>query len=139
MMQSTDVKLSDIQPGPIPHAELPPELTERIKAFKAILGYVDPSSLEYATDNFKRDMHPEPQVEVWERIARAYQALIRCHHIADHQMRREDHVNTVLGATNCPEQPQRTNSCRPFSCPIVGEARHLPSQQSGVLSPHLAR
>jgi hypothetical protein len=38
MMQSTDVKLSDIQPGPIPHAELPPELTERIKAFKAILG-----------------------------------------------------------------------------------------------------
>jgi hypothetical protein len=41
MMQSTDVKLSDMQPGPIPHAELPPELTERIMAFKAILGYVD--------------------------------------------------------------------------------------------------
>jgi hypothetical protein len=48
MMQSTDVKLSDIQPGPIPQAELPPELTERIKAFKAILGDVDPSSLEQA-------------------------------------------------------------------------------------------
>ena len=44
-----------------------------------------------------------------------------------------------MSATNCPEQPQRSNSCRPFSCPIVGEAHHLPFQQSGVLSPHSAR
>ncbi len=34
-------------------------MTERIKAFKAILGDVDPSSLEQAADDFKRDMHPE--------------------------------------------------------------------------------
>jgi hypothetical protein len=34
MLQSTDVKLSDIQPWAIRPAELPPEFTERIKAFK---------------------------------------------------------------------------------------------------------
>jgi hypothetical protein len=58
MMQSTDAKLSDIQPGPIRHAELPPELTERIKAFKAILGDVDPSSLEQDFPRMARNTGP---------------------------------------------------------------------------------
>jgi hypothetical protein len=56
-----------------PQTELTPEQVERIRAFKEILGSNDPSSLEEALANFSRDHDPEPEIAVWEHIARVWQ------------------------------------------------------------------
>jgi hypothetical protein len=37
----------------------------------------DHTSLEQAIENFRRDLHPEPEIRLWERIARVYQAELR--------------------------------------------------------------
>jgi hypothetical protein len=49
------------------------EQIERIRAFKEILREHDRVTLEQAVDNFRRDAHPEPEIQLFERIARVYQ------------------------------------------------------------------
>lgn len=85
------IKVSDIQPGPVRHLVLPAALVDRIRAYKQILGDADPTSLDRAIDNFKRDANPERELEIWERIASIYQAFAynlrqtprRLHDLAD--------------------------------------------------------
>ena len=45
-----DGTLADLQPGPVQHATLAPELIERIKAYKKILGDADPASIHEVID-----------------------------------------------------------------------------------------
>ena len=66
------VDTATMKPGPIQHEQLSDEQLRRITHLHEILAEVDPSSLETWTDNFKRDMHPDQEIAVWERIARAY-------------------------------------------------------------------
>jgi len=55
-----------------PRTELTPDQVERIRAFKEILGENDPSTLEEALHNFRCDQNPEPEIVVWENIARVW-------------------------------------------------------------------
>jgi hypothetical protein len=66
------VDTATLKPGPIQHEELSAEQLRRIEHLHELLAEVDPSSLETWTDNFKRDMHPDKEIAVWERIAKAY-------------------------------------------------------------------
>jgi hypothetical protein len=88
-MISKKVSLSDLTPGPIRHATLPAALIERIKAYKKILGDTDPGSLDAVIDNFKRDLNPDKEVAVWERIAHVFQNFTTGHDITDGGRRRE--------------------------------------------------
>ena len=56
---------------------------DRIKAFKAILSDVDPTPIETAIDNFKRDTHPEQEIAIWERIANTYHLFLSHNPISD--------------------------------------------------------
>jgi hypothetical protein len=68
------VKIEDIKFNPtFRHATLPAPLTERIKNFMAILTEVFDKPLQEVIDGFRRDAHPEREVEVWEKIAHHYQ------------------------------------------------------------------
>jgi hypothetical protein len=88
-MTSKNISLSDLRPGPIRHATLPPDLIARIKAYKQLLGSTDPESVDQAIDNFKRDLNPDKEVALWERIARAFHNFITRHAIIDRARRRE--------------------------------------------------
>ena len=66
------VDTATLKPGPIQHEQLSDEQLRRITHLHEILAEVDPSSLETWTDNFKRDMDPDKEIAVWERIAKAY-------------------------------------------------------------------
>ena len=46
----------------------------RVRKITAALGEVDHSPLEKWVDDFKRDVNPDREIEVWESIARAYTA-----------------------------------------------------------------
>jgi hypothetical protein len=72
----TQLQPLDLHKGPIRHPVLPDSFLGRIKAFKAVLSDVDPTSLETAIDNFKRDTHPEEELAICERIANTYQLFI---------------------------------------------------------------
>jgi hypothetical protein len=80
---------SDLHKGPIRHPVLPDSFLGRIKAFKAVLRDVDPTSLETAIDNFKRDTHPEEELAIWERIANTYQLFISHNPSSDPAIKKE--------------------------------------------------
>jgi hypothetical protein len=85
----TPLQPSELHKGPIRHPVLPESYVDRIKTFKAILSDVDPTSIETAIDNFKRDTHPEEEIAIWERIANTYQLFLSHNPISDPAIRKE--------------------------------------------------
>jgi hypothetical protein len=71
-MSHSNISLDELEPGPIRHAELSPDLVARIKNLHLALDEVYPSSLADWLDDFRRDLHPEQEVVWWERLAQCY-------------------------------------------------------------------
>lgn len=92
------VKISDLQEGPIRHSVLPEAMVGRIKAFKDILGEVDNTTFEKTVDNFKRDLNPEKELEIWERIASTFQMYLAHNPTNDPEIRKEVFA-VVVGAS----------------------------------------
>ena len=74
MSEPEYVDLSQLRPGPIRHKSLPPELLQPIKAVYDVIGKWSGMTLEQFEIGFMRDMHPENEVAVWCRIAKAWLA-----------------------------------------------------------------
>ncbi len=64
-----------IQQGPTLHEALPDVLLTRIKNVQAIFADVDGTPLDKWIDDFKRDLHPEDNVKIWEDMAIAYESF----------------------------------------------------------------
>lgn len=60
-----------LRPSP-ERSRLSPEQVARIRRFKATLGAHDTATLEETLSNFARDADPEPEIVIWERIARVF-------------------------------------------------------------------
>jgi len=75
-MDIRQVKISDIQEGPIRHQTLSDTFVQRVKDFKQALSEVELTPLENTLENFQRDMHPERELKIWERMASTYQWTI---------------------------------------------------------------
>jgi hypothetical protein len=67
-----NMKLKDLRPGRIQHESLPDELLETIHAIYEAIGPFLSMNLEQWELGFMRDMHPEREVAVWCRIAKAW-------------------------------------------------------------------
>ena len=65
-----------VEQGPIQHKSLPPELVARIERVHAIFADVDGTPLEKWLDDFKRDLHPDENVRIWEDMAVAYEKYL---------------------------------------------------------------
>jgi hypothetical protein len=85
----TPLQPSELHKGPIRRPVLPESYVDRIKAFKAILSDVDPTPLETAIDNFKRDANPEEELAIWERIANTYQLFLSHNAVSDPAISKE--------------------------------------------------
>lgn len=97
-MTEKNIPISVLQPGPVRHPQLAPDLIERINAFKQILAEVDTTSLDQAIDNFKRDQHPAREVAICDRIASTYQ-LYLSHNPTEDLSTKKDIYRVVLGAS----------------------------------------
>lgn len=64
--------IESIKPGPIRHKNLHPLYVNSIRLIRASLFDVYPKSLEFWLDGFKRDLNPEREIAIWERIATVY-------------------------------------------------------------------
>jgi hypothetical protein len=65
---------STIQPGQIRRDSLTAEQMERVRKLQAVFVEVDGQSVEQWVDNFKRDLNPDRELEIWESMAKAYTA-----------------------------------------------------------------
>jgi hypothetical protein len=74
MSEPEHVDLSQLRPGPIRHKTLPPHLLEQVKAVFDVIGPYIGMTLEQFEVGFMRDMHPEREVGLWIRIAKAWLA-----------------------------------------------------------------
>jgi len=92
------INISELQAGPVRHLELPTAMIERIAAFRKILADVDTTPLQTSIENFKRDQHPEKELEVWERIAKMYQ-LFLAHNPTDDLATKTEVYRVLLGAS----------------------------------------
>ena len=59
-------------PGPIRHENLTDLQISRIKILQKTFEQVDPTPLEKWLEDFKRDLRPDREIEIWEAMAQTY-------------------------------------------------------------------
>ena len=69
------INLRDLKPSSRRHETLPVNLYVRARLVHQILANVIRQTLDDMVDMFCRDLHPQQEIEVWERIAVAYQEV----------------------------------------------------------------
>ena len=63
------VQTGKLIPAPIRHQALTPSATERARQAYARVGYLIYPTFEQWETGFRRDMHPEREIAIWEAIA----------------------------------------------------------------------
>jgi hypothetical protein len=71
-----------ISEGPIQHESLTPEQLARIDKIHQTFAEVDSSTREKQIDGFKRDLHPDRELEMWEQMAKSYQRFVDARHLS---------------------------------------------------------
>lgn len=74
--------------GPIRHADLPESLLRRIQLMQSSLYEIFPVPLEGTIKNFQRDLHPENELEAWERVAAIYNLIRNSYNLDQAQKKR---------------------------------------------------
>ncbi|MCK9294644.1 MAG: toll/interleukin-1 receptor domain-containing protein [Desulfobulbaceae bacterium] len=69
----TLVEASELKPSPIRHESLPRPLLARVQLVHAAIGALLGLTYDEMVDNFKRDLHPARELEIWEGMAAAFQ------------------------------------------------------------------
>lgn len=64
--------IPQLEGGPIRHATLPKALIERVEGIAAVFAEVDGRPTSEWVEDFKRDLHPEKEIALWEVMAGAY-------------------------------------------------------------------
>jgi hypothetical protein len=76
-IKSTGKKnLKDFKIGPIRHTEFPMEWINRVRMIRNALLDVYPHSVRHWLGGFQRDLHPDDEIQIWERIANYYNEAI---------------------------------------------------------------
>jgi hypothetical protein len=71
-----------LKEGPIQRETLSTEQMDRISKLYDIVAEVDGSSMDKWVDGFKRDVHPDDEIAVWERMAKAYEPFVASHRLS---------------------------------------------------------
>ncbi len=87
---------------PIRHEDLGPVYVTSIRLIRASLWDVYPKSLEFWLDGFKRDLNPEREIVIWQRIACVYLEYIKMQELTSEQKHFAFDVIVLLsmGCTN---------------------------------------
>lgn len=71
------------------HSELPNDIINRIALFHQVIGEATGISLSETIDNFKCDMNPERELQVWEAMSATYLEIIKTYKISDSEIQKE--------------------------------------------------
>lgn len=75
--------------GPIRHETFPIDIITRIRLIRASLFNVYPHSMKYWVEGFQRDMHPEDEINKWERISCSFKEAVYVIRPKDNDEQRE--------------------------------------------------
>jgi hypothetical protein len=68
----TDLDPKLLKPGPVRRETLTDEQMARVRKVKEALKEVEFNPIEVWVDNFKRDVNPDAEIQIWENVAGAY-------------------------------------------------------------------
>jgi hypothetical protein len=68
--------IGDIKPSKIRHEELPTTILVRAKIIWHVIKDLEIMDYDELIQNFKRDLHPQNEIKIWERIVAAYLDII---------------------------------------------------------------
>jgi hypothetical protein len=74
---TSQLSISELELGPIRHAELSAALDERIRRFEPIFAEVYPRTHDEWLDGFKRDLNPEAEIVIWEGMASSFASFVQ--------------------------------------------------------------
>lgn len=92
------VRIDQLQMSPIRHDSLPPEIIVRIRNIHYATRNLFRESLEGTIENFRRDLNPDKEVQIWERIIATFHMMIDELKLSGHEDRREA-LGTALMAS----------------------------------------
>ena len=84
-----DIAIEDITPGEVVHDSLTREQIKEIERIQHVLSEVTSSSLEETINNFKRDRDPQREIEIWSKMADAYERFAVNKHVEEHDKKEE--------------------------------------------------
>lgn len=70
--QVQEINPKEVQLNQVIHDSLTSEQIKKIETIHRIFSEVDKSSLEQTITDFKRDLHPDNEIEIWLQMANAY-------------------------------------------------------------------
>jgi hypothetical protein len=79
MKMKKNIPIKQLRVAPIRHEKLTPEQELRARAIHETFYEQDPRSLAKALEDFRRDMHPDREIAIWERMAEAYRRQVSAH------------------------------------------------------------
>ena len=96
MTEPESIDPSEVQPGPIRHESLSPQLLELIKAVYEVIGPYLGTTLEQFEITFMRDSDPQSEVAVWCSIVAAWVAYHEKH--LDDELLPDENEKNLLAA-----------------------------------------
>jgi hypothetical protein len=97
------VDVRKFRQSPLRHKDLPHDLIGRIRLVRAALWGVHTHSMEVWVDGFKRDLHPEKEVEWWEHLAACHLEFVKSRKLSQTQIDLAFAVLFWLGNGESPE------------------------------------
>ena len=94
---------NEIQQGPIQRESLSAEQMERIRALQSVFVEIDGQTTEQWADNFKRDVNPDKELAIWERMANAYTSYCGKHENLTLDTRKEVYKVILLRSMASPD------------------------------------
>lgn len=74
--QTQNINPSDLHLHEVVHETLTPKQIEKITKIHTIFAEVDENSLEQTINDFKRDINPDNEIEIWMQMANAYKGYL---------------------------------------------------------------
>jgi hypothetical protein len=93
----------DISVGPVVHDSLSSDQLDKVMRIQKIFAEVYPVSLDETVTNFKRDLNPDKEIQIWLNMAAAYQEFISRNSAID-SSKKQDVFNLLLLRSMMPDE-----------------------------------
>jgi len=97
------VDVRSLKAGQVRHESLSPEVLARIRYLHETFHDVDAISLDERCDGFRRDVDPNRELAVWERMARIYRVFCHAHTVSP-ELRKEAYSVLLMRSMTSEEE-----------------------------------
>ncbi|WP_158978976.1 hypothetical protein [Cellulophaga sp. L1A9] len=104
------VEVEELTPSPVNNASVTETQLAHIKRIQQTFEEVYPISLEETIKNFKRDLHPDNEIDIWLAMANAYEPFATANAGAEKLALRKEAYKLVLMRSMMPDKQAISNA-----------------------------